>query len=102
NKAIKRLLYYRVFDYSQRIAHAIRNLLVWSTAGLFFLLLSISSYPFRNNDALLRLGWIFILIAIFTSMAVLVGMNRNRVLSIFAGGTPGQIDWNSSFIFHML
>jgi hypothetical protein len=100
--AIKRLLYYRVFDYSQRIAHAIRNLLVWATGGLLFLLLSISSYPFPNNDALLRFGWIFILTAILISMTILIGMNRERVLSKFAGGRPGKIDWNSSFVFHML
>lgn len=99
---IQRLLYYRVFDYSQRIAHGIRNLLVWIMAGLFFVLLAISSYPFPNNDSLLRLGWILVLTAVATSVAILIGMNRNRVLSIFSGGTPGKIDWNSGFVFHLL
>jgi len=98
----ERFLFLRVFDHCQRMGHALRNLMFWSNLGLFLLLLAISSYQFPNDDSLLRLGWIFMLAAIFVSILVLVEMNRERVLSIFSGGTPGKIDWNSGFTFHIV
>jgi hypothetical protein len=101
-QAAQRFLFLRVFDYCQRIGHGLRNLMFWTSSGLFLLLLAISSYQFPNDDSLLRLGWIFMLAAIFISILVLVEMNRERVLSIFSGGTPGKIDWNSGFVFHVL
>ena len=98
----RRFLFFRVLDYSHRIGHGLRNVIFWTNSGLFFLLLAISSYQFPNNDSLLRLGWIIMLAAIFVSTLILIEINRERVLSIFSGGTPGQIDWSSGFLFHIL
>jgi hypothetical protein len=92
----------RVFDYCQQVAHHLRNLMYFSAAGLVLLLLAVSSYPFQDSDSILRLVWFLILFAVGAWVTILIQMNRDEVLSLFTQGVPGQIDWNRTFVFHLL
>jgi hypothetical protein len=101
-QAAKRFLVLHLVDYCQLVAQRIRNIMICTTVGLLLVLLAVSSYPFANADSMLRLTWTLTLIAILVSVVVLIQMNRDRVLSVFSSGVPGQVDWNRTFVFHLV
>lgn len=39
---------------------------------------------------------------VLIDLGVFVQMNRDRLLSLLSGGTPGKIDWNSAFLGHLV
>ncbi len=47
-------------------------------------------------------GWGLVLASVGFTVYGLVQMNKDRSLSLLSGGTPNQIDWNRSFIVHLL
>lgn len=83
------------------IAH-MQNLVIFVTTGMLLLLLAITSYPFQPRDLLLLFGWLLILSVVITTLAIFVQMDRDKVLSIFSGSVPGQLNWSRNFVFRVL
>jgi hypothetical protein len=91
----------RILDYSRHILAQLRNLLNFSTLGFMTMLLSVSAYPFLRSDTLLRISWMMLLLVVALGVWIFLQMKRDRILSLLAGETPGQIDWNSAVIGHL-
>jgi len=90
----------RILDYSRHVLAQLRNLLALSTLGALLMLIAVSSYPFPRSDTILRFGWISLLAMVVIGLVIYVQMNRDRILSLLSGGTPGKIDWDSAFVGH--
>jgi hypothetical protein len=80
----------------------LQNLLLFVVAGLILMLLAITYYPFQPREWLLWFNWVVIIATVSLTAAVFVQMGRNRVLSILANTTPGQVTWNREFFFRVL
>jgi hypothetical protein len=88
----------RVADLMHRVMPQLRNLAVASTAGVLLMLLAASSYPFPASDDLLWFSWGMVVIAVASTTWMFVSINRDRVVSLLSGTTPGSINWNSTFV----
>jgi hypothetical protein len=70
-----------------------------STLTSLLLLFAISSYSlFFNLNDLLMAGWIVVLLSVVTTTWVYFSLNRNRVLSMISGTTPGEVTWSTHFV----
>ncbi len=83
------------------LAH-LQNLVIFVNAGMLLLLLTVTSYPFQPRDLLLLFGWLLILSVVAATIFIFVQMDRDRALSLFSGGVPGQLNWNRDFIVRIL
>ena len=92
----------RILDYSRHILAQLRSLLAFSTLGALVMLIAASSYPFPRSDTILRFGWMVLLVMVVIGLFIFVQMNRDKLLSLLSGGTPGKIDWNSAFFSHIV
>ncbi len=88
----------RVADLLHRVMPQLRTLAVASTAGVLMMLLAASAYPFPASDDLLWFSWALVVIAVASTTWMFVSMNRDRVVSLLAGTTPGSTSWNSTFV----
>lgn len=91
-----------VVDFLRQVFPQMLNLGVPSLVGALAMTLAVSGYPFPGHDTLLWFSWLVLLLVIATILAVFVDMNRDRVLSMLTGTTPGKLSWNSSFLFQLL
>jgi hypothetical protein len=91
----------RVLDYNRHIMSQLRNLLGFSMAGFVVLLMAASFYPFPRSDTILRFSWMMLLAAVLISVWIFFQMNKDRILSLLSGGTPGKIDWNAGLVGHL-
>ena len=88
----------RVVDLLRQVFPHFQNLALFVTASILMMLLAVSSYPFGHRDTLLWIAWLAVGSAVGAMLYVFVSMNRDRVLSLLQGTTPGQLTWNSTFI----
>ncbi len=65
------------------------------------MLFAISSYPFQPHNQLLLFNWIVVLSFVGIAVWVFVQMNRDPILSNLNGTKPGQITWDSEFVFRL-
>jgi hypothetical protein len=91
----------RILEYCRGVFAQLCNLLAFSIVGFMLMLMAASSYPFPRSDTLLRCSWMVLLVAIGITTWIFVQINRDRILSMLSGGTPGKIDWNSAFFGHL-
>jgi hypothetical protein len=91
-----------------RLAHLLatifphmQNLIFTSVAGLLLLLFAVSSYPFQPHNVLLLFNWVIILSVVGIALGVFIQMSRDPVLSHLNGTKPGQISWDSEFVFRI-
>ena len=98
----RRFLATRVVHYCWIMMVEFRNWLIFTGSGLFLMLMAVSSYPFINGDYLLRFSWVALLVGVSLAVTLLVQVNRDKVLSLLCGGTPGKIDWNWEFFSRLL
>jgi hypothetical protein len=91
-----------------RLAHLLatifphmQNLIFTSVAGLLLLLFAVSSYPFQPHNVLLLFNWVIILSVVGLALGVFIQMSRDPVLSHLNGTKPGQISWDSEFVFRI-
>lgn len=101
-RCCRRFLATRVLHYCWIMMTELRNWLVYTAGGLFLMLMAVSSYPFINDDTILRFSWVALLAGVCLALVLLVQINRDKVLSLLSGGTPGKIDWNWDFISRLL
>jgi len=92
----------RVVDFLREIFPHFRNLMTATTIAILLTLLALSSYPFSMRDALLTIAWITVLSAVTGMFYVFFTMNRDQVLSMLAGTTPGKLTWNGTFVAQLM
>ena len=92
----------RVIDFLRDVFPHFRNLMTFATVAILLTLLALSSYPFGQRDLLLDFAWLSVLAAVGAMSYVFLTMNRDRVLSLLSGTTPGQLTWNSTLIAQLL
>jgi hypothetical protein len=92
----------RVVDYLRQVFPQMLNLAGFSMAAALAMTLAVSGYPFQDHDTMLWFSWIVLLSVIATILIVFVQINRDRVVSMLVGTTPGKLDWNSSFLSQLL
>jgi hypothetical protein len=97
-KSARLFLASRVVDLLREVFPHFRNLMTLVTTAILLALLAMSSYPFAQRDTLLTIAWLFVASAVGTMGYVFISMNRDRVLSLCSGTTPGRITWNSTLV----
>ncbi len=75
----------------------LHNLLTFvSVSGLLLILLS-TTYPFKLLHGVDILTWVMVGLILVVAMFVLIEMNRDEVLSVIGGTTPGRVSLDRSF-----
>jgi hypothetical protein len=92
----------RVVDFLHQVFPQLMNLVVIGSVGLLAMMLAVSSYPFPQRDTLALLSWIILLSVIALILVIFIQINRDRVLSLLSGTTPGQLNWNSGFVWQLV
>jgi hypothetical protein len=92
----------RVLDFLRQVYPQMTHLVVFVTVGLLGLILAISSYPFPHRDTFVWLSWIILLSVIGVTFVIFVQINRDRVMSMLSGTTPGQLNWNGNFVWRVV
>jgi archaellum biogenesis protein FlaJ (TadC family) len=92
----------RVLNSLREVFPHFRNLMTSATVAILLTLLAMSSYPFAQRDTLLTFAWIIVLGAVGAMSYVFVTMNRDRLLSLLSGTTPGQLTLNGTLIAQLL
>jgi hypothetical protein len=88
----------RVIDFLRSVMPHLRSLAMSSTAAVLLMLLAASSYPFPLSNDLLWFGWVLVIAAAGSATWMFMSMNRDRVISLISGTTPGAVSWNSTLV----
>jgi hypothetical protein len=91
----------RVVDFLRHVMPQLQLLAASATVAMLLMLFAISSYPFPARNDLLWFSWIAVLVTVGSMMWMFFSLNRDRVASMIAGTTPGQIDWNSTLVLQI-
>ncbi|HUA33671.1 MAG TPA: hypothetical protein VMA09_08695 [Candidatus Binataceae bacterium] len=91
----------RVVDLLRQIMPQFEILTFGIAAAFLLVLLSLSSYPLPAEDLLLTYAWVAGGAAVSIVIWFFVSVNRDRVISLICGTTPGGIDFTSTFIFQV-
>jgi len=86
----------RVFDYLRQVLPQLQNLALFANAGLILMLLAISSYPFPREYWLVWFSWLTVVGSVSVVLRTFVQMNRDKVLSMLSGTTPGALNFNGT------
>lgn len=81
---------------------SLRNLGLFVLSGLLLMLFSAISYPFLQRNHFLAFNWIVILSFVALTLVVLLQIERDAVLSMLNGTTPGQVTLTRHFTFRVL
>ena len=92
----------RVVDWLRQVMPQLRALAFSATAAILLMLFAISSYPFPMSDRLLWFSWAMVIVTAGAVVWMFVSANRDRVMSLIAGTTPGRIDWNASLLVNLV
>ncbi len=92
----------RVCDFVRHVFPHLINMVGFAMPAVLAMMLAVSVYPFPAHDTLLWVGWTVLLVTIFISLYVFIGINRDPILSMFSGTDPGQFNWDSTFTMHLL
>jgi hypothetical protein len=66
------------------------------------MLFAISSYPFPMSDRLLWFSWAVVVVTAGAMVWMFVSANRDRVMSLISGTTPGRVNWNASLLVNLV
>lgn len=92
----------RVLDFLRQVFPQMMHLVVFSSVGLLALMLALSCYPFPHRDTYMWLSWIILLSMISVIFVIFVQINRDRVMSMLSGTTPGELNWNGTFVWRLV
>jgi hypothetical protein len=92
----------RVLDLVRHILPHLTNLAMTTAAGMILMLMAISSYAFPSETFLLWFSWATVLSAVGVMLYVFGSVNRDRIMSLLAGTTPGMLTFNANFVFQLL
>ena len=88
----------RMVNFLAVVFPSFQNLGYFVLVGLLLMLLAVTSYPFEPRNEFLFFNWVVILSFIGTILWIFVQMDRDTVLSLLNGGTPGQINISSELV----
>jgi hypothetical protein len=91
----------RVEDYLRQVLPQVSLFAFAATAGVVMMLFAVSSYPFPAEGRLVLFNWVFLFFTMGTCAFVYFSMNRDHVLSLLSGTTPGRVSWNGTFLLQM-
>jgi len=91
----------RVVDWLRQVMPQLQALAFSATAAMIMMLFAISSYPFPLSDRLLWFSWTVGLVTVGSMAWMFVSANRDRVMSLISGTTPGHTDWNLSLLVNL-
>lgn len=91
----------RVEDYLRQVLPQVSLFAFAATAGVVMMLFAVSSYPFPAEGRLVLFNWVFLFFTMGTCAFVYFSMNRDHVLSLLSGTTPGKVSWNGTFLLQM-
>ena len=91
----------RVADFLRQALPQVSLFAFSATAGVIMMLFAVSSYPFPAQGRLVVFNWVFVLFTVGTCAFVYFSMNRDRVLSLLSGTSPGKVSWNTTFILQI-
>ncbi len=91
----------RVVDLLRAVIPHLRTLAISSTLAVLLMLMAASSYPFPYGDDLLWFGWALVIAAAGSTSWMFLSMNRERVISLISGTTPGALNWNSTLMLQI-
>ena len=92
----------RVADFLRQVLPQVSLFAFSATAGVIMMLFAVSSYPFPAEGRLVLFNWVFVLSTVGACAFVYFSMNRDRVLSLLSGTSPGRVSWNSTFVLQIL
>jgi hypothetical protein len=92
----------RVVDWLRQVMPQLQALAFSATVAMLLMLFAISSYPFPMSDRLLWFSWGVVVVAVVAMVWMFVSANRDRVMSLISGTTPGRIDWNASLLANLV
>jgi hypothetical protein len=92
----------RVVDWLRQVMPQLQALAFSATAAMLLMLFAISSYPFPMSDRLLWFSWAVVVVTAGAMVWMFVSANRDRVISLISGTTPGRIDWNASLLVNLV
>jgi len=92
----------RVVDFLRQVFPLLQNLAWFSMLGMLLMLLAVSTYPFPHREELLWYSWFVVLSAVAGTLYVFFSMNRDRIVSLLSGTTPGKLDWNTNFVSQLV
>jgi hypothetical protein len=78
-----------------------KNLLSFSFLGFIFLIAAINAYPFEPFHSVMALIWVVGVVGLAAIGWVLVGMNRDRILSYIGKTKPGEVSISAEFVTTM-
>jgi len=91
----------RVADYLRQVLPQVSLFAFAATVGVVMMLFAVSSYPFPAEGRLVLFNWVFVFFTVATCAFIYFSMNRDHVLSLLSGTTPGKVSWNGTFVLQM-
>jgi hypothetical protein len=91
-----------VASFLQYILVHLQNLAGLVTIGLILMLLAATTYPFQPREPLLLFSWLSILIAAAVTLVIFVQLNRDRVLGLLSGTTPGTFNLSGDLVYRVM
>jgi hypothetical protein len=92
----------RVVDFLRQVMPQLSTLAITSTSAMLLMLFAVSAYPFPTRDHLLWFSWGMVIATVGSILWMYFSLNRDRVISLICGTTPGSIDWNSTLLTQLL
>jgi hypothetical protein len=94
---------------AMQITMVIRELLSRVTSYLMLILAllvlmvtAISSFPIQPKQPLLAFTWVYVIAAIASALAIVVGMERDPILSRLSGTKPNRVNWDADFVLKLV
>ena len=92
----------RVVNLLAIVFPSLRNLGFFVLAGLLLMLLAVTSYPFQPRNEFLFFNWVVILVFVGSVGLIFVQMDRDTILSLLNGTTPGQVNVSRELVIRTL
>ncbi|HEU4557274.1 MAG TPA: hypothetical protein VFS20_05470 [Longimicrobium sp.] len=92
----------QVVDYIEWVITQIRVLALFLFAALLALVLHEAAYPYQPQSLVKLILFVLLMVTVGAVLKVMVGMNRDDVLSRIAGTEPGKVTWDRTFIVNAL
>lgn len=91
----------RVVDWLRQVMPQLQALAFSTTVAMLLMLFAISSYPFPTLDRLLWFSWAVVVVTVGAMVWMFISANRDRVISLISGTTPGRTNWNVSLLMNL-
>jgi hypothetical protein len=80
----------------------LKSLIAVALTGAFLAASAVFAYPFQPSHFVRAFAAMLVGAVVATTLAVVVGLQRDEILSRLSGTTPGEVQFNSEFIRNVL